>query len=62
MAYQERASQAGIEVTDEDIDAFVTENQLADEDVEAYGKPYLIQQYIRPEKVREYIAEHAVVE
>ena len=62
MAYQELASQAGIEVTDEDIDAFVTENQLADEDVEAYGKPYLIQQYIRPEKVREYIAEHAVVE
>ena len=62
MAYQDLAQQAGITVSDEDYETFKTENQLTDETADEYGKPYIIQQYIIPEKVREYIAAHAVVE
>jgi len=62
MAYQELAAQAGITVSDEDYEAFKTENGVTEEIEETYGKPYLIQQYILPEKVEENIAEHAAVE
>ena len=62
MAYQELAAQAGITVSDEDYEAFKTENGVTEEIEETYGKPYLIQQYILPEKVETYIAEHAAVE
>lgn len=62
MAYQELAAQAGVTVSDEDYEAFKTENGVTEEIEETYGKPYLIQQYILPEKVETYIAEHAVVE
>lgn len=62
MAYQELAAQAGVTVSDEDYEAFKTENGVTEEIEETYGKPYLIQQYILPEKVETYIAEHAAVE
>lgn len=62
MAYQELAAQAGITVTDEDYETFKTENGVTEEIEETYGRPYLIQQYILPEKVETYIAEHAAVE
>ena len=62
MAYQDLASQAGIAVTDEDYETFKTENGVTEEIETMYGRPYLIQQYILPEKVEEYIAEHAAVE
>ena len=62
MAYQDLAAQAGIAITDEDYEAFKTENSLTEEIETTYGRPYLIQQYILPEKVETYIAEHAVVE
>ena len=62
MAYQDLAAKAGIAVTDEDYEAFKTENSLTEEIETTYGRPYLIQQYILPEKVEAYIAEHATVE
>lgn len=62
MAYQDLAAQAGIAVTDEDYETFKTENGVTEEIETMYGRPYLIQQYILPEKVEEYIAEHAAVE
>ena len=62
MAYQELAAQAGVTVSDEDYEAFKTENSVTEEIETTYGRPYLIQQYILPEKVEAYIAEHATVE
>ena len=62
MAYQDLAAQAGITVSDEDYEAFKTENGVTEEIEETYGRPYMIQQYILPEKVETYIAEHAAVE
>lgn len=62
MAYQELAAQAGITVTDEDYDAFVEENSVDEENQESFGRAYLIQNYVLPEKVRDYLAEHATVE
>ena len=62
MAYQDLAAQAGITVTDEQYDAFITENEVSEESQETYGKGYLIQQYILPDLVKDYIAEHATVE
>ena len=62
MAYQDLAAKAGITVTDEDYETFKTENSVTEEIEEEYGRPYLIQQYIIPEKVSAYIAGHAVVE
>jgi trigger factor len=62
MAYQDLAAKAGITVTDEDFETFKTENEVTDEVVEQYGKAYMIQQYILPEKVRDYIKEHVTVE
>ncbi len=62
MAYQDLAQQAGISVTDEDYEAFKTENGLTEEMEEMYGKPYIIQQYILRDKVVEYIEEHVTVE
>lgn len=62
MAIQDLAAQAGITVSDEDYDKFVSENEMTDETVEQYGKPYIIQQYILPDKVKEYIKEHVTVE
>ena len=62
MAYQDLAAKAGITVTDEDYETFKTENSVTEEIEEEYGRPYLIQQYIIPEKVNAYIAGHAVVE
>ena len=62
MAYQDLAAQAGITVTDEQYDAFITENEVSEEAQETYGKGYLIQQYILPDLVKDYIAEHATVE
>ena len=62
MAYQDLAAKAGITVTDEDFETFKTENEVTDEVAEQYGKAYMIQQYILPEKVRDYIKEHVTVE
>ena len=62
MAYQELAAQAGITVTDEDYDAFLEENSVTEENQESFGRAYLIQKYVLPEKVRDYLAEHATVE
>ena len=62
MAYQDLAAKAGIAITDEDYEAFKTENSVTEEIETTYGRPYLIQQYILPEKVEAYIAEHAAVE
>ena len=62
MAYQELAAQAGITVTDEDYDAFVEENSVTEENQETFGRAYLIQNYVLPEKVRDYLTEHATVE
>lgn len=62
MAYQDLAAKAGITVTDEDFETFKTENEVRDEVAEQYGKAYMIQQYILPEKVRDYIKEHVTVE
>ena len=62
MAYQDLAAQAGITVTDEQYDAFITENEVSDEAKEEYGRPYLVQQYILPDLVKDYIVEHATVE
>lgn len=62
MAYQDLAAQAGITVTDEQYDTFITENGVTEEVEDQYGKPYIIQQYILPGLVRDYIAEHVTVE
>lgn len=62
MAYQDLAAQAGIAVTDEQYDTFVTENSISEDVKEQYGKGYIIQQYILPGLVRDYIAEHVTVE
>ena len=62
MAYQELAAQAGITVTDEDYDAFLEENSVTEENQETFGRAYLIQNYVLPEKVRDYLTEHATVE
>ena len=62
MAYQDLAAQAGITVSDEEYQAFLTENEVSEDVANEYGKPYIIQQYILPDKVRDYIAEHAAVE
>lgn len=62
MAYQDLAAKAGITVSDEDFETFKTENEITDEMLEQYGKAYLIQKYILPEKVQEYIKEHVTIE
>lgn len=62
MAFQDLAAKAGITVTDEMYENFKTENEVTEEIEEAYGKPYIIQQYIVPEQVRNYIKEHVTVE
>lgn len=62
MAYQDLAAKAGITVSDEDFETFKTENEITDEMLEQYGKAYLIQHYIIPEKVQEYIKEHVTIE
>ena len=62
MAYQDLAAQAGITVTDEQYDAFLTENEVSEEAAEEYGRPYLVQLYVIPDLVKDYIAEHATVE
>ena len=62
MAYQDLAAKAGITVSDEDFETFKTENEITDEMLEQYGKAYLIQQYILPEKVQEYVKEHVTIE
>ncbi len=62
MAYQDLAAKAGIAITDEDYEAFKTENGVTEDIETMYGRPYLIQQYVLPEKVEAYIAEHAAVE
>ena len=62
MAYQDLAAQAGITVTDEQYQAFITENEITDEVAEQYGKPYIIQQYVLRDQVNKYIQEHATVE
>ena len=55
MAYQDLAADAGITISDEDYETFKTDNQITDEVEEMYGKAYMIQQYVLPEKVRDYI-------
>ena len=62
MAYQDLAADAGITISDEDYETFKTDNQITDEVEEMYGKAYMIQQYVLPEKVRDYIEEHVTVE
>ena len=62
MAYQDLAAQAGITVSEEEYQTFLTDNGVTDEVKEEYGKPYIIQQYILPDKVRDYITEHVTVE
>lgn len=62
MAYQDLAADAGITISDEDYENFKTDNQITDEVEEMYGKAYMIQQYVLPEKVRDYIEEHVTVE
>ena len=51
MAYQDLAAKAGIAITDEDYEAFKTENGVTEDIETMYGRPYLIQQYVLPEKV-----------
>ena len=62
MAYQDLAAQAGITVSDEQYEAFKTENSITEETEAEYGRPYIVQQYILPGLVNDYIAEHATVE
>ena len=62
MAYQDLAAKAGITVSDEDFETFKTENEITDEMLEQYGKAYLIQHYIIPDKVQEYVKEHVTIE
>ena len=62
MAYQDLAAQAGITVTEEDYTAFATANGVTEEMETEYGKPFIIQQLIVPDKVREYITEHVTIE
>ena len=62
MAYQDLAAQAGITVTEEDYNAFTTANGVTEEMETEYGKPFIIQQLIVPDKVREYITEHVTIE
>ena len=62
MAYQDLAAQAGITASDDQYKAFIDENQVTDEVVEQYGKPYIIQQYILRDLVKDYIKEHVTVE
>lgn len=62
MAYQDLAAQAGITVSDEQYEAFKTENNISEETASEYGRPYIVQQYILPDLVNDYIAEHATVE
>ena len=62
MAYQDLAAQAGITVTDDQYNNYITENEVSDEVVEQYGKPYIIQHYILPNLVKDYIKEHVTVE
>ena len=62
MAYQDLAAQAGITASDDDYKAYVEENQLSDEVIEQYGKPYIVQQSILRDLVKDYIKEHVTVE
>ena len=62
MAYQDLAAKAGITVSEEQYKAFIDENQVSDEYVEQYGKPYIIQQYVLRDLVKDYIKEHVTVE
>ena len=62
MAFQDLAAQAGITVTEEDYTAFATANGVTEEMETEYGKPFIIQQLIVPDKVREYITEHVTIE
>jgi trigger factor len=62
MAYQDLAAQAGITATDDQYKNFITENEVSDEVIEQYGKPYIVQQYILPGLVKDYIKEHVTVE
>ena len=62
MAYQDLAAKAGIAITDEDYEAFKTENGVTEDIETMYGRPYLIQQFVLPEKVEAYIVEHVTVE
>ena len=62
MAFQDLAAQAGITVTEEDYNAFATANGVTEEMETEYGKPFIIQQLIVPDKVREYITEHVTIE
>ena len=43
MAYQDLAAKAGIAITDEDYEAFKTENGVTEDIETMYGRPYLIQ-------------------
>lgn len=60
IVYQNVFENAGLTITDEDYQTFLDENSYDDTDVETYGKPYLMQQFIK-QKAQEYMQDLVTV-
>lgn len=61
LVYQNVFENAGLSITDEEYQAYLDENSLTDENVETYGKGYIMQQIIR-EKAAAYMQDLVAVE
>ena len=61
LAYQTLYEKLGLSITEEDYTAYLEETGISEEDVETYGKGYLMQMLIQ-DKVREALMDKAKVE
>lgn len=61
LAYQTLYEKLGLSITEEDYTAYLEETGISEEDVETYGKGYLMQTLIQ-DKVREALMDKAKVE
>lgn len=60
IAYQKILQDANLSITDTDYNYFMAESGISEEDIEQYGKPYIMQQVIR-NKVIDYVSKHAQI-
>lgn len=60
LVYQNVFENAGLEITDDDYQAYLEANSIDDNDVETNGKPYYMQQLLQ-EKAAEYMQSHVTV-